>query len=73
MKICSSIKAGLLIGVIILIISSIVPPISIGYNISQPDNTSVAENYDCYHNSKISDSIQHYISKKLNTITFLYG
>ena len=40
---------------------------AIGYN-AKLDKAIITKNYDCYHNSEISDSIRHYISKKLNTI-----
>ncbi len=67
MKNCSSIRASLLIGTIILIISLIVTSISIGYNVLKPDKATTIENYDYYHISEIPDFIQHLISKESKT------
>jgi len=67
MKNCNPIKVGLLIGTIIILISSIVAPMVIGYNIRKPDRRIITDNYDCYHNSEIPNFIQYNISIESNT------
>jgi outer membrane protein assembly factor BamB len=67
MKIHTSVNIGLLIGTIILLISSIVTPMTIGYNVWKPDKVTVTENYECCYIHEISDFIQYQISKELNT------
>ena len=64
MKNYSSIKAGLLIETIILLISLILTSMSIGYNILNPDKAMMAENYDCYHISEISSNVEYHISNE---------
>jgi outer membrane protein assembly factor BamB len=66
MKNCTSVKVGLLIGTIFLLISSIVAPMTIGYNVRIPDKATIVENYDCYHVSEIPNFIKHRISKASN-------
>jgi outer membrane protein assembly factor BamB len=67
MKNYSSIKPGLLIGTIILIISSIINPMTIGHNVSKSDNAIITGNYDSYNISEITNFIQHCNPKELNT------
>ena len=67
MKKCSSIKVGLLIGTIILLITSTVVPMDIGYHIRKPDMATITEDYNCYHVSEIPSFIQHCISIESNT------
>ena len=67
MKNYSSIKPGLLIGTIILIISSIINPMTIGHNVRKPDNAIITGNYDSYNVSEIPNFIQHCNPKELNT------
>ena len=66
MKNCSSIKAGLLIGIIFLLILSIVAQMVIGYNDRKLNETPITEDYNYYHISEIPNYIRHHISKETN-------
>jgi outer membrane protein assembly factor BamB len=64
----SSIKTGLLIGTIILLLSLMVAPIVIGDSFNEPDKATITNNYDCYQISNTYNNIEsEKISKPIET------